>query len=92
MPEWDCEHCTYSVENVDFGMVKEFRKGHLVSEHRDELGEEFSESNYSERCQSCSSHLPDEPEGDPLICPECGHDHANYFAGVSGGGLWDIGN
>jgi len=82
MADWDCPHCE------DHSIVKESAKDHLIEEHRDELAESFAESNCN-NCQSCSSRLSPDRSA-PLICPECGHDHANYWAGMSHVSLWDI--
>lgn len=88
MVEWTCEYCGWSIESPAQEAVKIDRMEHLTDAHRTELGESFLESEFSDRCQRCSSPLAAESEA-PLRCSACGHDHAEYWASESGSGFWD---
>lgn len=89
MVEWTCQYCGWTINYPAKDAVKIDRTEHLADMHRTELGESFLESNFSQTCQGCSNPLPDDPEA-PLLCPDCGHDHADYWAGESDSGFWDL--
>lgn len=93
MPTADCPFCNEKFSFPDLKGVHEYRKNHIVQEHRPELGERFVESSYGEKCQGlgCSEPLSGDSE-DLLICPACGHDHAKWAAAVLFADTWDIGD
>jgi hypothetical protein len=90
MESWSCDYCDKVLERTGTEDLHEARKDHVVKDHYQELGQDFLESGYSENCQNCSSTLPDEPEGDPLECPHCGHIHDMFWAGVRDASTWDV--
>ena len=90
MKIWDCDYCEYSTMKANKKMLEEDRKRHMTQNHYQELGQRFLESDYSENCQSCSKSLPEEPEGDPLECLNCGHIHDEYWAERLGASTQDV--
>jgi len=87
---WDCNYCEDVITQPTKDRLHESRKDHMIEHHYKKLGQDFLESNYSENCQNCSISLPDEPEGDPLECPHCGHIHDKFWAGTGDASTWDV--
>lgn len=82
MPEWDCENCDETIECATIDAMKEAAKQHLVENHRQKLATRFKENYSGEKCKSCSYRIPEETDAhDHLVCPECGHDHVDWWAG-----------
>jgi len=93
MKNWECKYCARHINAYTNNTLKTKKNDHLVDKHRDELEKEFRNSWAGKGCQSCGKRMPKEHDTtDYLICPNCGHDHARYWAGFGAdASTWNLG-
>jgi len=82
MYQWDCTYCGESIRASTSDEVKSKGCSHLGGNHRQELAALFQEKSAGDDCQGgCGEWLPADGDFSGFSCPNCGHDHFNYFAG-----------
>ncbi len=82
MYSWDCTYCDRTIQSAIGDEVKAEGRLHLQQNHRQELALLFREKWAGNDCQGgCGNYFPPDGDFSGFECPDCGHDHFNYFAG-----------
>lgn len=74
-----CEKCSRLLlkESGNGDELKESAKEHLRSQHLEYIEDKFSNNEDMTECKNCSNSSLD-----TLVCPDCGHDHTNWYLGM----------
>ena len=83
---WQCRYCDTVIEARSGHTLVDRSRQHLLGHHRTEL-EARVRREYTGDCQNqdCSHHFEasaDDDEHPGFVCPHCGFDHAEWYAGM----------
>jgi hypothetical protein len=84
MFHWECGYCCRNFQRKSRSDLREEGRLHLTINHSGELETLFKQRYTGKKCQSgCGHRFTREYNSHPgFVCPDCGRDHMEYFAGM----------